>query len=202
MAGFSDATEVDLRTAMFRTNTVTVRANSTLYALGARVVLATGVNPLNIYECITSPSGTSAGSQGAFNTALGSTTTDAGVTWLTLLPGYPKRPIWVSLHTSDPTDAGTGGTEVSGGSYARVSQDPLDANWSAPDATGGVTRNVLPITFPAPTGAWGLISFFGLWDSVTLGRLIISGAVAPPKTVDSGDPAPLFPASSLVLTFD
>jgi hypothetical protein len=120
---------------------------------------------------------------------------------MTLITGYPKRPIWVALYTADPSETGAG-TEVSGGSYARQPVDPSDANWSAPDATGGITRNVNAITFPPPTAFWGLIQWFALWDSVTGGRMILSGSVAPPKTVNSGDPAPLFPASTLVLTFD
>jgi hypothetical protein len=200
MAGFSDATEVDLRTAMFRTSPVTVRLPSTAYVAGNRVILNTGVNPLNVYECTTN--GTSSTGQGAFNSTLGSLTTDGTVVWMTLITGYPKRPIWVALYTADPTDSGVGGTEVSGGSYARQPVDPGDANWSAPDLTGGITRNVNAITFPPPTAAWGFIQWFALWDSQTGGRMIISGQVAPGKTVNSGDPAPLFPASTLVLTFD
>jgi hypothetical protein len=197
MAGFSDATEVDLRRAIFRTNVLTVRGNTTAYVLGDRVMLGTA--NLNTYECVTA--GTSAGSPPAFNTTLGSTTADGSVTWITLLPGYPKRPIWVSLHTADPTDAGTG-TEVSGGSYARVNQDPLDANWTAPDPTGGITRNSNAITFPSPTANWGAVTHFGIWDSATAGRFVMGGALTTPKTINNGDPAPLFPASSLVFTLD
>jgi hypothetical protein len=201
MAGFSDGTEVDLRRAIFRTgaapNTLAVRANSSAYAVGDRMML--GTSNLNVYECIVA--GTSAGSPPAFNTTLGSTTVDGGVTWLTLQWGYPKRPLWVSLHTADPTDAGTG-TEVAGGSYVRVQMDPGDANWTAPDATGGVTRNALPIQFPAPTAAWGLIQYFGVWDQQTGGRFIMGGALTNPKSVNNADPAPLFPASLLVFTLD
>jgi hypothetical protein len=42
----------------------------------------------------------------------------------------------VSLHTADPTDAGTG-TEVSGGAYARVARAPLDELDPAASATNG-----------------------------------------------------------------
>ena len=207
MAGFSDFTEVRIRTGMFRTGVgaiasgagavLAVRGNTTAYVVGNQMML--GTSNLNVYECIVA--GTSAGAPPAFNTTLGSTTVDGGVTWMTLQVGLLKRPIYVSLHTADPTDAGTG-TEVSGGSYARVNQDPLDANWSAPDLTGGITRNVNSITFPSPTANWGQVTFFGIFDAATAGNMIISGALTTPKTINNGDPAPLFPASSLVLTLD
>jgi hypothetical protein len=201
MAGFSDLTEVDLRTAMFRTVNVAVRGTTTSYVVGNRVML--GTTNLCVYECIaqTGPTSGTANTSISLNTTLGSTTVDGGVTWLTLLQGYPKRPIYVSLHTGDPLDTGLG-TECAGGGYLRVSYDPSDANWTAPDTTSGITRNALPITFPSPSGAWGLVGWFGLWDSATAGRFIIGGALNAQKTINASDPAPLFPASSLVLTFD
>jgi len=106
----------------------------------------------------------------------------------------------VSLHTADPTDAGTG-TEVLGGSYARVDRPPLDANWSAASATDGLTDNVADITFPAPTANWGVITHFGIWDALTSGNLLVHGALGTSKTVNSGDPAPSFLAGSLDITF-
>lgn len=106
----------------------------------------------------------------------------------------------VSLHTANPTDAGTG-TEVSGGSYARVSVPPLDANWSAPDATGGVTANVADITFPSPTANWGVITHVAIWDAATAGNMICYAALSASKTVNSGDAAPKFLAGNLSFTF-
>lgn len=106
----------------------------------------------------------------------------------------------ISLHTADPTDAGTG-AEVSGGSYARVDRPPLDANWRGVSATDGVTDNVADIVFPSPTANWGVITHFGIWDATTAGNLLIHGALTTPKTVNSGDPAPKFVANALVITF-
>jgi hypothetical protein len=56
--------------------------------------------------------------------------------------------LYISLHTGDPGAAGA--NEVSGGSYARVQRDPLDANWTAP--ANGQTDNAAAITFPTPMG--------------------------------------------------
>lgn len=106
----------------------------------------------------------------------------------------------VSLHTADPTDDASG-TEVSGGSYARVQRDPLDANWTAASATDGVTDNAAAITFPSPTANWGVITHFGIWDAATVGNMLIHGALTTPKTVNSGDAAPSFAIGSLDITF-
>lgn len=196
MSQMSDYLEAELRKALFRTTPWTARANSTAYSVGDRVYAATFDG--NIYECITA--GTSAAAPPAFNTNLGDSTTDGTVTWLTLKMGLPKRPVYVALLTAAPSDAG-GGTEVSGGSYARVAVAPADANWSAPDATGGLTDNVAAITFPAPTANWGSISHFAIYDRPTGGNPSIWGALSTPKTVNNGDPAPSFPVGALDITF-
>jgi hypothetical protein len=196
MSQMSDYLEVELRKAIFRTSTITVRANTTAYALGDRVQL--GTSDLNVYEVITA--GTSAGSPPAFNTALGNTTTDGGVTWITLKQGYPKRPIWVALFTASPTDADSG-TEVTGGAYARVQLDPSDANWTGASATNGLTDNASTITFPVPTANWGSVTHFGIYDRATAGKLIVWGALTTAKTVNNGDPAPSFATSALAITF-
>lgn len=105
----------------------------------------------------------------------------------------------VALYTATPTDAG-GGTEVTGGSYARVNVPPLDANWTAPDATGGLADNVAAITFAAPTANWGVVVAFGIFDATTAGNLLVWGPITPNKTVNNGDPAPAFAIGALDVT--
>lgn len=106
----------------------------------------------------------------------------------------------VALFTAAPSDAG-GGTEVTGGSYARVQRDPLDANWTAASGTDGLTDNAAAITFPAPTANWGSITHFGIFDATAAGNLLFHGALTTPKTVNSGDPAPSFAIGALDITF-
>jgi hypothetical protein len=108
--------------------------------------------------------------------------------------------LYVSLHTADPTDAGTG-AEVTGGAYARVQRNPGDANWSAGTATDGATDNVADITFPAPSASWGTVTHFGVWDAATAGNLICHGPLTTPRTINGGDPAPVFAAGALDLAF-
>ena len=90
---------------------------------------------------------------------------------------------YVSLHTADPTDAGTG-TEVSGGSYARTS-----ASFATASGTGGSVATDADITFPTATASWGTVTHIGIWDGATVGssNLLYHTALDSSKTIDSGD---------------
>ncbi len=109
--------------------------------------------------------------------------------------------IYVALLTAAPTDAG-GGTEVTGGSYARVQVNQLDANWTAPAGTPRSINNVNAITFPAPTASWGSVTHFAVYDATTAGNLLYWAILTTPKTINNGDAAPSFTAGSLVITED
>ena len=109
--------------------------------------------------------------------------------------------VYVALLTAAPTDAG-GGTEVSGGSYARVAVSQLDANWAAPSGTPRSTSNSNSITFPTPSANWGSITHFAIYDASTAGNLLYWAVLTTAKTVNNGDPAPYFPAASLTVTED
>lgn len=116
----------------------------------------------------------------------------------------------VALFTAAPSDSG-GGTEVTGGSYARVALAPSTTNWAATNAdgsttnpssgTGGKTSNNSTITFPAPTANWGTVTHFGIFDASSGGNLLIHGALTTAKTVNNGDPAPSYAAAALAVTF-
>lgn len=87
--------------------------------------------------------------------------------------------VYVSLWTSDPTDAGSG-TEVSGGSYARTS-----VTFAAP--SNGVTTNNADVTFPTATASWGTVGWIGINDALTSGNLLYHTALGTAKAIDSGD---------------
>ena len=87
--------------------------------------------------------------------------------------------VYVSLWTSDPTDAGSG-TEVSGGSYARTA-----VTFGAP--SNGVTTNNADVTFPTATGSWGTVGWIGINDALTSGNLLYHTALDTAKAIDSGD---------------
>lgn len=115
--------------------------------------------------------------------------------------------LYMALFTAAPSDAG-GGTEVTGGSYARVNLAPLDANWNATQGgnagnssgTGGVTANTSTITFPAPTANWGTVTHFAIMDALTAGNMLIWDVLTASRTILNGDPAPSFVAGALTIT--
>lgn len=106
----------------------------------------------------------------------------------------------VALFTSAPSDAG-GGTEVSGGSYARATLNPSDANWNADGSDAGHVSNAAAIIFPAPTGNWGTVTHFGIFDAEALGNMLFHGALDDPRTINSGDAAPQYDVDELDVTF-
>ena len=116
--------------------------------------------------------------------------------------------LYVGLLTAAPSDSG-GGTEVSGGSYTRVTVTSSLANWAGTQAaastvassgTGGQTSNNAAITFPTPTATWGLVTHFGIYDAASVGNLLFWGALTIAKTINQADTV-TFPAASLSVTF-
>jgi hypothetical protein len=87
--------------------------------------------------------------------------------------------VYVSLWTSDPTDAGSG-TEVSGGSYARTA-----VTFGAP--SNGTSLNNADVVFPTATAGWGTVGWIGINDALTSGNLLYHTALDLAKTIDSGD---------------
>ena len=87
--------------------------------------------------------------------------------------------VYVSLWTSDPTDAGSG-TEVSGGSYARTA-----VTFGAP--SNGASTNSADVTFPTATASWGTVGWIGINDAATSGNLLYHTALDTAKAIDSGD---------------
>ena len=104
--------------------------------------------------------------------------------------------VYVALFTGDPTDAGTG-PEVTGGGYARVAV--LTAGgWTAP-GTDGISANVSPITWPAPTGSWGTVTHVAIFDAAAAGNMYFHGALSQSRIINSGDPALTLIAGNLTV---
>lgn len=103
--------------------------------------------------------------------------------------------LYVGLFTAMPNDDATGGTEVSGGSYARVQHGPGDAQWNV--SSPGVVTNAGDITFPQATADWGQLVGVGVWDAATGGNLLFAAQLGATKTVGSGDPPQRFADGTL-----
>lgn len=102
---------------------------------------------------------------------------------------------YVALYTTCPTDS-TSGTEVSGGSYARVAVTAGLTQWAgtqsagsttASSGTGGTTSNNATISFPTPSAGWSTVPCWGLTDAPTGGNIWIYSTLTTSKTINSGD---------------
>jgi hypothetical protein len=92
---------------------------------------------------------------------------------------YTPGTIYLALFTAAPGEAG-GGTEVSGGSYARQAV-------TLAAASGGASSNSADITFPTATADWGTITYCALMDASTSGNMLMYTALDASKTVNNGD---------------
>jgi len=86
-------------------------------------------------------------------------------------------PVYVALFTVAPSDAG-GGTEVTGGSYARQT-----AAFSA--AASGATSNSANIDFTGMPAATTVA--IALFDASTSGNMLVHGTLTTNKQTDAGD---------------
>lgn len=133
-----------------------------------------------------------------------------GITGASAAAGTGPTNLYVALLTAAPSDTG-GGTEVSGGSYARVTVASSMTNWAGTQAaasttassgSSGTTSNNIAITFPAPTANWGVVTHVAIYDATSAGNLIAWSALTVSKTVNNGDAAPSFAAAALTFQID
>lgn len=133
-----------------------------------------------------------------------------GITGASAAAGTGPTSVFVGLHTATPSDVG-GGTEVTGGAYARVAVVSSLTAWAGTQAAAsviassgvsGTTSNNAAITFPAPTANWGVVTGMGVYDAATGGNLLFYAALTASKTINNGDAAPSFVAAALTLQLD
>lgn len=107
----------------------------------------------------------------------------------TAVPTLPT--VYVALFTAVGVDAGTGFTEVSGGSYARKAT--AGADWAAASGSAPSTiSNANALTYVTATASWGTVIAFGLYDALTSGNLLawdfLGNFPWKPATVSSASP--------------
>ena len=100
--------------------------------------------------------------------------------------------VYIGLFTVAPSDTG-GGTEVSGGSYARKS-----AAFTV-SGTGTLATNTSAIEFDAATGTWGTIVAMAVFDALTTGNMLAFADLTTSKSISSGDVLRI-PAGDLDIT--
>jgi hypothetical protein len=84
----------------------------------------------------------------------------------------------VALYTAAPSDSG-GGTEVTGGAYARQT--------SAFTVSGATASNTAAIEYATATADYGTVVAMGVFDAATSGNLLAYGTLTTSKSVSSGD---------------
>lgn len=90
----------------------------------------------------------------------------------------PAAAPYLALYTAAPTDAG-GGTQVSGGGYARQA-----ITFGA--ASGGAISNTGAVAFTASGANFGAIVAVGIFDALTTGNLLAWKAISS-VTINDGD---------------
>lgn len=101
--------------------------------------------------------------------------------------------VYAALYTAAPTDAG-GGTQVSGGAYARQA-------FSVNATSGGTTKPTGDVQFPVATASWGTVVAVGIFDAASGGNLLMWATFAASKAIAAGDQL-VIPANDLVFTLD
>ena len=86
--------------------------------------------------------------------------------------------LYVALFTAAPSDSG-GGTEVSGGAYARQT--------IAFTTSGDTTSNSAAVEFPTATANYGTVTHVGIYDASSAGNLMAWAALTSSKTIETGD---------------
>lgn len=115
--------------------------------------------------------------------------------------------VYVSLHTTLPTEDNVTPSEVSGNAYARVATvtSPTGSSvWAAPTVSGAAfqTSNSGAINYPTPGPAgWGTVTSFAIYDALTAGNLLFLGPLTASKVINAGD-AVSFAAGALVIQLD
>jgi len=116
---------------------------------------------------------------------------------------------YIGLDTAACGETG-GGTEVTGGSYARVAVTASMANFAgtqsagsttASTGTSGTTSNNIVVTYATPTAGWGTVVSMRWWDLSTGGNAWICVPLGVSKTINIGDNV-TFPAAALTFQLD
>lgn len=101
--------------------------------------------------------------------------------------------LYVALFTAAPSDSG-GGTEVTGGSYARQSMAFTVSGSNPTQAT-----NSANVDFPTASAGWGTIVSAAVFDASSGGNMLAYADLTASKTINSGDVF-RFPASNFTIT--
>lgn len=114
--------------------------------------------------------------------------------------GLDATNVFIGLFTVGPSDSAAG-TEVVGGSYARVAVNRTGTGWDVAAGALATTSNTNAVSFPTATANWGTVTHFGIFDASIVGNLLYWADLTTPKAVNNGDTAS-FAAGAIDVTQD
>ena len=109
----------------------------------------------------------------------------------------PPATIYLGLAQNSANKSGLT-TEPSGGGYSRVAVANTGVNF--PAAGTGTKSNATVITFPAPTGDWGVLKSLFVADAATGGNVIAMADLSASRAISSGTAAPKVAAGAFFLS--
>ena len=113
------------------------------------------------------------------------------LTWTFTASAVTRPTSWtVALYAVAPSDTG-GGTEVSGGSYARTAVTFT--------VTGDTASNSGAVEFPAATASWGTVVALAVFDNSS--NMVAWANLTASRTIGSGDVFRI-PAGDLDITLN
>jgi hypothetical protein len=115
---------------------------------------------------------------------------------------------YIELESSACSDSASG-TELSGGSYARVAIARSTAAWTgthgtttgASSGTNGTISNAAAITLPTATADWTTATHWEISDASTAGNAIVCAALTASRTITNGATA-AFSIGALTIQID
>lgn len=104
--------------------------------------------------------------------------------------------VYVQLHTGAPGDDGTANV-ATGTGIARVAVTNNATNF--PAAASGAKANGIDIVWPVAGGSWGTVTHFSIFDALTSGNCLGTGALGASQAITTNDIYAI-PAGDLDLT--
>lgn len=118
-----------------------------------------------------------------------------------LTPTQPTN-YYYALSTTTPSADGTGFTEPVGSGYTRIAKTrggPFGSAVSGAPST--ITNSADQIIWPVPTAPWGTVTYWGAFDALAGGNLLVYGDLDAATAIDTGE-QPAFEFSALTLTME
>lgn len=112
---------------------------------------------------------------------------------------------YVGLSTTQPNEDGSNFVEPVGMAYQRVAVTNNTVNWPASTTTTDgetIKWNGAKITWPNPTGNWGMLSYYGLFTTLTGGVPEYSNQLDASITVRLGNTPVEFDINQLVMSWE